>query len=219
MHRRLARARKRRPELAGRLDDFPFDPEPLGDVGHVHVGIAEIVVHELALLHHFSSGRLLDDAAVRSAVGVVVVDHRDHGQLQARHVPQRRRPENERAVADQADHLLVRSRELDPRGGADPRPQVRAVIEEELAPADRVEVEAVQDHRPGFVHDDRVLVGELGDLRGHAVGEHRIAVPLRVFCDEGAQRLRLFAEAPDFLRALFGSSSRCPCSSCRCACR
>src|SRR2546428_13938678 len=99
-----------------------FRSESFGDPGHVHVRAAEIVVEEVAGLHHAPARHLLDDAAVRAAVGVVVVHDRDHRQLQPRHVPERGGAEDEGAVAHPADHLAFRGRDLHSGVAADARP-------------------------------------------------------------------------------------------------
>ena len=55
---------------------------------------------------------------------------------------------------------------------------MRAVVEEQLAPAARVELEAVRDvHRPGLVDDDRVAVGPLRHLPGDAIRLERTRIP------------------------------------------
>ena len=77
-----------------------------------------------------------------------------------------------------------------------------AVVEEQLAPADRIEAEAVQRHRAGFVHDDGVGVGELRDLPGQPVGDDRRLVPVRAVDDAGAQRARLRGELLHLVGAL-----------------
>src|SRR3954466_2549773 len=87
-HCRLAGTAERCLELFGRARHFCLDAESPGDERHVHVRVAEIVVEEAPGLHHASAGHLLDDAAVRAAVRMVVVDDRDHRQLEPRHVPE-----------------------------------------------------------------------------------------------------------------------------------
>src|SRR5207248_4562889 len=99
---------------------------------------------EVAGLHHPAARDLLDHAAVRAAVRMVVVDDGDHRQLEARHVPEGSRAEDERTVAHQANDLLVWPRELHARRGADTRAEVRAVVEEELAAA--VGIERSEEH-------------------------------------------------------------------------
>src|SRR5262249_57192948 len=79
----------------------------------------------------------------RPAVSVVVVDDDDHGEFEPRHVPQRSRAEDEGAVADETNHLLVRTREFHSRRRANAGAEMSAVIEEQLAPPDRIEVERV----------------------------------------------------------------------------
>src|SRR6266540_2018180 len=101
-------------------------------------------MHELSRLHHASARDMLDRPAVRARVGVVVVDDGDHRQLLARHIPKRGRTEDERTVADQANDLLVGARQLDPGSGSDTRTEMRAIIEEQLAPAEGIEAKAVQ---------------------------------------------------------------------------
>ena len=52
---------------------------------------------------------------------------------------------------------------------------MRRVVEEQLASAERVELEAVRDlQRPALVDDDRVPVGPLRDFPGHAVRLERL---------------------------------------------
>src|SRR5437868_11399738 len=67
LRRGLARPLQCRAEFRGRLRDFGLDAEALRDVGHVHVGLAEIVVEEMPGLDHATAGHLLDHAAVRPA--------------------------------------------------------------------------------------------------------------------------------------------------------
>ena len=58
---------------------------------------------------------------------------------------------------------------------------MRAVVEEQLAPAARVELEAVGDlQRAAFMDDDGVLVGPLRQLVGHAIRLERTGVPQRI---------------------------------------
>src|SRR6266700_5101109 len=200
----LAGAGERLAQLGGVVNHLAVDAEAFGDRGHVHVRVAQVVVHELLGLHHAAAGDVVDDAAVRAAIGVFVVDHGDDRQLQPRHVPQRGRSEGEGAVAHEADHLLVRPRELDACRGSDARAEMGAIVEEQLAPADRVEVEAVQGDRARLVHDDGVRVGEPRHFPGQPVGDHRRAVPVRAVGDLRAQRLGLRAELLDLLRPLGG---------------
>ena len=72
---------------------------------------------------------------------MVVIDNRNHRQLEARHVPKRMRTEEEGSVAHHADDLLVRSGELDAGRGADAGAEMRTIIIKQLAAADRVEPE------------------------------------------------------------------------------
>src|SRR5438093_1048661 len=94
---------------------------------------------------------------------MVVVYDGDHRQLLARHVPECRRTEDERTVANQANDLLVGARQLHPGSGSDTGTKMRAIIEEQLPPAGGIETKAVQPYGAGFVHDDGVFVGKLGD--------------------------------------------------------
>src|ERR1043166_9165645 len=104
-------------------------------------------MHELAGLNHAAAGGVVDRAAMRAGIGVVIVDDCDDGKLETRHVPQRRRTGDERTVADEADDLLVWARELDACRGPDAGAQVRSIVEEQFAPAERVELEAVESDR------------------------------------------------------------------------
>ena len=119
--------------------------------------------------------------ALRAAVGVVVVhDHRDR-QLQTRHVPERRGAEEERAVADETDDLFAWPCELHAGRCSDARPEMRAVIEEQLAPAARVELEAVRNvYRAGLMDDDRVSIGPLCHVVCHAICLEWTRIPVRV---------------------------------------
>ena len=48
---------------------------------------------------------------------------------------------------------------------------MRTIVEEQLAPAHRIETKAVQADGAGFMHDDGIFVGKLGDLIGQPIGE------------------------------------------------
>src|SRR5262249_61533066 len=98
---------------------------------------------------------------MRPTIGMVIVDNGEQGNLEPRHVPQRGRAKNERAVTDEANDLLVRTRELDPRRRADPRAEMSAVVKEQLAPSHRIEIKRMQGYRSRLVHDDCVGVGEI----------------------------------------------------------
>ena len=140
---------------------------------------------------------------MRAVVGVVVVHDDRHGQLQARHVPERGRPEDERAVAQERNHLFARTRQRDARRGADAGPEMRAVVEEQLASAARIELETMLDFdRARFVNDDGIPVGPLRDFVGDAIGFHRARIPQRVARHEGTQLPRLIAPRAHVARAL-----------------
>src|SRR5215470_3046605 len=139
--RRLACARERLPQLPRTLDHLAIDAETFGDRGHVHVRAAKIIVHELAGLYHAATRHVGNDARMRSTIGVIVIDDDDYREFEPRHVPERGRAEDEGAVADETNHLLVRPREFHSRRRADAGTEMGTVIEEQLAPTVRVEVE------------------------------------------------------------------------------
>ena len=80
---------------------------------------------------------------------------------------------------------------------------MRAVIEEQLAPAERIEIEALQVHRAGLVHDDRVGIGEPRNLVGDPLGDQRCVVPFRIVDHLRAQHLLPLGDAAYF-RGAFG---------------
>src|SRR5438093_1548574 len=108
---------------------------------------------------------------MRSRVGVIIVNNRDHRQLLARHIPKRSRSEDKRTVADETNDLLVWPRKLHSRRSPNAGTQMRAVIEEQFAPAKRIEIEAVKTDRAGFVHDDSVFVSELSHFKSESVSQ------------------------------------------------
>src|SRR5262249_11333026 len=59
----LAGTRQRLAQLRRIVHHLAIDPKALGNGGHVHVRIAEVVVHELAGLHHAAARHVVDDAA------------------------------------------------------------------------------------------------------------------------------------------------------------
>ena len=80
---------------------------------------------------------------------------------------------------------------------------MRAVVEKQLAPAARIELEAVRDvHRPGLVDDDRVAVGPLRHFPGDAIRLERTASQFGLRRHERAQLPRPRAERPHLLVAL-----------------
>ena len=87
------------------LRPLAVDAKSFGDRGHVHVGLAEVVVHEPARVDanvRRRRGWQWRDCAGRCRRGCCRRPTSDR-QLQARHVPERRRTEEERSVADQTD--------------------------------------------------------------------------------------------------------------------
>src|SRR5213594_2349605 len=123
---------------------------------------------------------------------MVVVYDGDHRQLLARHVPECRRTEDERTVANQANDLLVGARQLHPGSGSDTGTKMRAIIEEQLTPAGGIETKAVQPYGAGFVHDDGVFVGKLGDFIRQPVSEQRSFIPVWILNDLRPQSFGLF---------------------------
>ena len=69
----------------------------------------------------------------------------------------------------QTDYLLVRASQFHAGRGAYARAEVSAVIEEQFAPAERIEIKAVQVHRAGLVHDDGIGVSKGSYLPCHGV--------------------------------------------------
>ncbi len=55
-----------------------------------------------------------------------------------------------------------------------------AVVKEQFAPAQWIEIKAVQTDGARFMNDDRVVIGESGDLVSHTIREQGCAIPVGI---------------------------------------
>src|SRR6516164_1594177 len=149
---------------------------------------------ELAGLDHSAARRVIDSTTVRTRVCVVVVYDGNDRQFQARHIPERGWPEEERTVTYQTDYLLVGSGEFDTSGRSHTGTEMRPVIKEKLAASDGVEVETVKSDGTCLMDDDGILICELGHLVSQSVSQQRACIPIRISADLRPQDSGLFGK-------------------------
>src|SRR5262249_21253289 len=99
-------------------------------------------------------------------------------------------------------------------GSAKAGAEMGTVIEEQLAPPDRIEVERVQGNRSRLMHDNGVGVGEFRNLPGEAVGDDRALLPLGVVHHLGTRGLCPFAKFAHIDRAVGDFCRNAGLSSC-----
>ncbi len=152
------------------MDHLARHAKAIGYGSHIHVRVAQIVLNKVAGLNHPASRRSCDSPIVNPTIGMVVINHHRHRQLQSGHVPECRRPKNKGTVPDHTDHLLFGSRQLDSGGRSYSGAQVGSIVEEQFPPTQWIEVKTVQPDRARFMNDDGILIGVLRNLMSHTIG-------------------------------------------------